>query len=152
MEHRNWTTEDVYQVHKQPDENEKSCSTQRYQEWLMRPLMPPSGLQINLRPCIWPWSLTPWPPKWIVLCLFPRGPLVLICIKVISLICLQNIVFPSLVTDEQLNGWTDNLRTMPLPCSQTGLAVALFTCYFLSYCYQLTRTQSKIQVIVTEMW
>jgi len=30
---------------------------------------------------------------------FSHGPLVLICIKVISLICLQNIVFPSLVTD-----------------------------------------------------
>jgi len=55
---------------------------------------------------------------------FPRGPLVLICIKVISLICLQNIVFPSLVTDEQTNGQLENNASVP--CSQSGLAVALY--------------------------
>jgi len=46
-------------------------------------------------------------PKVDCFMLFPRVPLVPICIKVISLICLQNIVFPSLVTDEQTNGRRD---------------------------------------------
>jgi len=81
------------------------------------------------------YDLDLWPPDPKVDCfmLFSRVPPVPICIKVISLICLPNIVFPSLVTDEQTNGLTDNLRTMSLPCSQTGLAVALFTYYFFYY-------------------